>query len=66
VVTDEKNSVASHEEALLDTQDFSASRSADYQVTLPSAQLTPWEYLLELQAQSGDHCVQRTARITVR
>lgn len=64
-VTNEKNSVTSSQEAMLDVENFSEARSADYQVTLPLAHLTPGEYLLEVDAQSGARHVRRTARFTV-
>ena len=65
-VTDEKNVVRSNQEAVLDSASFSAARSADYQLTLPLAHLTPGEYLLDIDAQSGERHVRRTARFTVR
>lgn len=54
------------QETMLDVENFSAARSADYQVTLPLAQLSAGKYLLEVEAQSADHRVQRAARFTVR
>lgn len=64
-VRDEQNNVRSTQEAMLETADFSAARSADYQVSLPLAHLSPGGYLLELEAQSGARRVQRTARFSV-
>ena len=64
-VRDAKNSVTSTQEAMLDPGDFSAARSADYGASLPLAHLSPGEYLLELEAQSGVRRVQRTARFSV-
>jgi hypothetical protein len=64
-VTNEKSSVTSSQEAMLDLENFSEARSADYQVTLPLAHLTPGEYLLEVDAQSGARRVRRTARFSV-
>ena len=60
-----KNSVKSTQEAMLEPGDFSAARSADYGASLPLAHLSPGEYLLELEAQSGVRRVQRTARFSV-
>jgi hypothetical protein len=54
------------QETMLDVENFSAARSADYQVTLPLAQLSAGKYLLEVEPQSADHRVQRAARFTVR
>jgi len=64
-VTDERNNVTSTQEAMLESENFSAARSADYQVTLPLAQLTPGQHLLEVDAQSGARHVTRTARFSL-
>ena len=64
-VTSDQDKVTSTQEALLDTENFSEARSADYQVTLPLAHLTPGQYLLEVEAQSGARRVKRTARFAV-
>jgi VWFA-related protein len=45
---------------------FSRTRSADYQMTLPSASLDAGAYLLTITASSGSEKVIRTARFTVR
>jgi hypothetical protein len=65
-VTDDKNVVRSNQEAMLDPTGFSADRSADYRVSLPLAHLSAGAYLLEVEAQSGERRVQRTARFSVR
>jgi len=65
-VTDEKNIVRSEQETVVDSRSFSAERSADYRVALPLAHLSAGEYLLEVEAQSGDRRVHRTARFAVR
>jgi len=64
-VRSEKDAIVSNQEAMLDVENFSGSRSADYQVTLPLAHLQPGEYLLEVDAQSGARHVRRTARFSV-
>jgi VWFA-related protein len=64
-VTNETNAVAIRQEALLEREQFSAARSADYHVRLPLAQLTPGQYLLEVAAQSGARKIIRTARFSV-
>jgi VWFA-related protein len=64
-VTDERNIVTSTQEATLVSEDFSAARSAEYLVTLPLAQLTPGQYLLQVEAQSGERRLTRNARFSV-
>lgn len=65
-VIDERNVAKIKQQTVLESTSFSAARSADYQVPLPLRQLTPGEYLLEVEAQSGNRRVQRTARFSVR
>lgn len=65
-ITDEKNVARSKQETVLQPASFSTARSADYQLSLPLAQLTVGDYLLEIEARSGDRSVQRTARFSVR
>ena len=64
-VTSDQNKVTSTQEAMLETESFSAARSADYELKLPLAHLTPGDYLLEVDAQSGARHVKRTARFAV-
>lgn len=64
-VKDERNTVASNQEAMLEVANFSEGRSADYEVSLPLEHLSPGEYLLEVDAQSGTRHATRTARFTV-
>jgi VWFA-related protein len=64
-VRNERNAVASNHEGMLEVENFSGNRSADFEVTLPLAHLTPGEYLLEVDAQSGARHVKRSARFTV-
>jgi len=64
-VRNERNAVASNYESTLEIENFSANRSADFEARLPLAHLSPGEYLLEVDAQSGVRHVQRTARFTV-
>jgi hypothetical protein len=64
-VTNEKSSVTSNQEAVLEVENFSAARSADYQAALPLAHLSPGQYLLEVDAQSGARRVKRSARFSV-
>jgi hypothetical protein len=64
-VRNEQNAVASNHEGMLEVENFSGNRSADFEVTLPLAHLTPGEYLLEVDAQSGARHAIRTARFRV-
>ncbi len=50
----------------LEAGDFSRSRSADYQFTLPLSSLKPGAHLLTIDATMGGTSVRRTARFTVR
>lgn len=64
-VKNDKNAVASNHEGMLEVANFSENRSADFEVSLPLDHLSPGEYLLELDAQSGARHVTRTARFSV-
>jgi VWFA-related protein len=64
-VRNEKNAVASNNESTLAATNFSEGRSADYEVSLPLDHLSPGEYLLEVDVQSGARHVTRTARFSV-
>jgi hypothetical protein len=64
-VRNEKNAIASNHEGLLEVANFSESRAADFSVSLPLDHLSPGEYLLEVDAQSGARHVTRTARFEV-
>jgi VWFA-related protein len=64
-VTDDKNVVRSNQDALFDAASFSGDRSADYQFSLPLEHLAAGNYLLEVDAQSGERHVRRTARFSV-
>ena len=64
-VINERNEVASRYESTLETANFSQTRSADYEASLPLQPLVPGEYLLEIDAQAGERRLQRTARFTV-
>ena len=63
-VRDESDAVRSSHDAVLATDYFSEVRSADVELSLPLAQLSTGQYLLEVEAQSGNRRVQRTARFT--
>jgi VWFA-related protein len=64
-VKNEQNAVASNYDSTLAVTNFSEARSADYELSLPLARLSPGEYLLEVDAQSGARHVIRTARFSV-
>jgi len=64
-IKNDKNSVASNHEGTLEVENFSEHRAADFQVWLPIDHLSPGQYLLEVDAQSGARHVTRTARFEV-
>jgi VWFA-related protein len=64
-VKNDKNGVASNHEGTLEVENFSEHRAADFEVSLPLDHLSPGEYLLEVDAQSGARHVIRTARFEV-
>jgi len=64
-VKSDSDAVASNHESMLDVENFSVARSADYEVSLPLEHLSPGQYLLEVTAQSGARHVTRTARFSV-
>ena len=64
-VRNEQNAVASNYESMLEVESFSGNRSADFEVRLPLTHLSPGEYLLEVNAQSGTRHAVRTARFSV-
>jgi VWFA-related protein len=64
-VRNERNTIASNHEGMLEVANFSESRAADFAVPLPLDHLSPGEYLLEVDAQSGARHVTRTARFEV-
>jgi len=64
-VKSDSDATASNQESMLEVENFSAARSADYEVSLPLEHLSPGQYLLEVSAQSGARHVIRTARFSV-
>jgi VWFA-related protein len=64
-VKNDKNATASNHEGMLEVENFSEHRAADFEVPLPLDHLSPGEYLLEVDAQSGKRHVTRTARFSV-
>jgi VWFA-related protein len=64
-VKNDKNAGVSNYESTVEATNFSDARSADYEVSLPLAQLSAGEYLLEVDARSGARSVTRTARFSV-
>ena len=64
-VKNDKNATASNHEGMLEVENFSEHRAADFEVPLPLDHLSPGEYLLEVDAQSGARHVIRSARFTV-
>jgi len=64
-ILSDANKVVSNQEAVLESGEFSETRSADYQIALPLAHLSAGDYLFEVEAQSGTRRVQRSARFRV-
>ena len=64
-IKNDKNAVASNHEGMLEVENFSEHRAADFGVSLPIDHLLPGQYLLEVDAQSGARHVTRTARFEV-
>jgi VWFA-related protein len=64
-IKNDKNAVASNHEGMLEVENFSEHRAADFGVSLPIDHLPPGQYLLEVDAQSGARHVTRTARFEV-
>jgi len=64
-VKSDSDAIASNHESMLEVENFSAARSADYELSLPLEHLSPGQYLLEVTAQSGARHVTRTARFSV-
>ena len=65
-VRDKDDAVRSSHDAVLAIDYFSEVRSADVDLSLPLAELSAGDYLLEVDAVEGPRRVQRTARFTVR
>jgi hypothetical protein len=64
-VTNERNNVASNQDTVIGVDDFGNTRSADYRVMLPVADLAPGHYILEIEAQSGARHLKRSARFAI-
>jgi hypothetical protein len=64
-VTDQRDVVVSHQELVLEPEQFDAQRAADYRVQLPLANLLPADYLFEVEAKSGAALVRRTIRFSI-
>lgn len=64
-IKNDRNAVASNHEGMLEVENFSEHRAADFGVSLPIDHLPPGQYLLEVDAQSGARHVTRTARFEV-
>jgi hypothetical protein len=65
-ILDESGATPWTESAVLPAAAFVTSHSADYQVELPVERLKPGEYLLHVQADLGEHRLERTVRLRVR
>ncbi len=65
-VVDELNVTRSAETRVIVRSDFTVSRSANYEMTLPLSSLTPGDYLLRIDATAGAATAHRDVRFTVR
>ena len=65
-VTNSHGGAASHQDLVLETEQFDEARAADYQVRLPIAHLEPGDYLFEVEAKSGAPLVRRTIRFSIQ
>jgi hypothetical protein len=64
-VTNAHGDAASHQDLVLDAEQFGEMRAADYRVQLPIANLEPGDYLFEVEAKSGAPLVRRTVRFSI-
>jgi VWFA-related protein len=64
-VTDQRDVAVSHQELVLEPEQFGAQRAADYRVQLPLASLLPGDYLFEVEAKSGAPLLRRTLRFSI-
>ena len=64
-IKNDKTAVASNHEGMLEVENFSEHRAADFGVAVPLDHLPPGQYLLEVDAQSGARHVTRTARFEI-
>jgi VWFA-related protein len=65
-ILDESGATAWTASAVLPAAAFVVSHQADYQVDLPVEKLKPGEYLLHVQADLGEHRLERTVRFRMR
>ena len=65
-VTSSRGEAVSHQDLVLEANQFGESRAADYQVQLPIAHLEPGDYLFEVEAKSGAPLARRTIRFSIR
>ena len=64
-VTNAANVAVSHQDLVLEPEQFGVARAADYRIQLPLAHLDPGDYLLEVEAKSDAPPVRRTIRFSV-
>ena len=64
-VTNAANVAVSHQELVLEPEQFGTARAADYRIRLPLAHLDPGDYLFEVEAKSGAPQVRRTIRFSI-
>ena len=64
-VTNARNEVVSHQELVLEPEQFGTARAADYRVSLPLANLERGDYLYDVEVKSGAPLVRRTLRFSI-
>jgi hypothetical protein len=64
-VTNARNDAVSHQDLVLEPEQFGEGRAADYRIRLPLAHLEAGDYLFEVEAKSGAPLVRRTVRFTI-
>jgi VWFA-related protein len=64
-VTNARDQAVSHQDLVLEPEQFGTARAAEYRVRLPLANLEPGDYLFEVEAKSGAPLVRRTIRFSI-
>ncbi len=64
-VTNARDEAVSHQDLVLEPEQFGTARAAEYRLRLALAHLPPGDYLFEVEAKSGAPQVRRTIRFTV-
>jgi VWFA-related protein len=64
-VTNAANVAVSHQDLVLEPEQFGVARAADYRIRLPLAHLDPGDYLFEVEGKSDAPQVRRTIRFSI-